>query len=310
MRSRSLNLYLERRDPLSAGRTVGRLLLGDVSSPSQDKAGRLALHLEFFADEAMKSDPPADWVAMSASLWTGNRPAEQVGLVQIDQFQRPPFPPVPLNRLTELEWEWQLLPTDVELVERIRAANDPSAPIWLNLEVQGIVTTPEGVRGVYGDSQINIELSLWQRLLTHMGYTTSPSGLAALSNSVYADDSWREAARRLEPARNHLRRGETYPALEACLSGLEAFVTAPYRDASWKERLASLPDQKAIGVAGWLAGLGDYLNKVGHHRDRQEREPDGDLAVMPANQWEAEIAVASTQLAITYLLRQGTNSSQ
>lgn len=304
MRSSSLHLYLERREPTSGGRPVGRLLLGDVSMHPQNKAATLALNLEFFADDAMKSDPPADWVAMSATLRTSNPPTEQVGRVQIEQFQRPPFPPLPLNRLTELQWDWRLLPTDVELVERIRGANDPSAPIWLNLEVQGIVTIPEGVRGVYGSAQITIELSLWQRLLTQMGYTTSPSGLAALSDSVYADNSWREAARRLEPARNHLRRGETYSALEACLSQLEAFETAPYRDASWKERLASLPDQKAVGVAGWLAGLGDYLNKVGHHRDRREREAAGDLAIMPADQWEAELAVASTQLAITYLLRQ------
>jgi len=302
--STSLYLYLERRDPSNAGASVGRLLLGDVSLHPQAKAATLALNLEFFADETMKSDPPADWVTMAATVRTNNPPTEPVGTVLIEHHQRPPFPPLPLNRRTEVHWEWQLLPSDVELVERVRAANDPAAPIWLGLDVQAILATPEGVLGVNGHTQITIELSLWQRLLTQLHYTTSPSGLAALSSSTYADPSWREAARRLEPARNHLRRGETYPALEACLSQLEAFVTAPYRDASWKERLASLPDQKAIGVAGWLAGLGDYLNKVGHHRDRQEREPAGDLAAMPADQWEAELAVASTQLAITYLLRQ------
>lgn len=307
MGNSSIYLYLERREPTNAGGNVGQLLFGDVSQHPQNQAGALALNLEFFADEATKLDPPADWVAMTATVRTTNPPTVPIGTVKIDHLQRPPFPPVPLNRRSEVQWEWQLLPSDVEQVERVRAAGDPSAPIWLAIEVRAILNTPEGVRGVNGNGQITIELSLWQRLLAQLNYTTSPSGLVALSNSVYADTSWREAERRLETARKHLRRGETYPALEACLSQLEAFATAPYRDASWKEQLASLPDQKAVGVAGWFAGLGDYLNKVGHHRDRGGREPAGDLAVMPADQWEAELAVASTQLAITYLLRQRGN---
>lgn len=81
----------------------------------------------------------------------------------------------------------------------------------------------------------------------------------------------RQAAVRIIPGRVYIH--------QVLASQLEAFVTARYRDVSWKEQLALLPDQKVIGVAGWLAVLGDYLNKVGHHRDREAREPAGDLAV-------------------------------
>lgn len=300
--AQSVSLYLELRETTNADAFVGRLLLGDVEAHPSIQ-GVLVLNLEFFAQPTMQTDPPANWAAMSAKLHTTTSPAYTVGSVKIEHLQRPPFPPVPMNRQTSVQWIWELFPADVEAVERQRASADPSAPLYFSLHIRGIVDTPRGVLGVQGSGQIKIELSQWQRLLKSSGYTIGPSGLVALSNAVLEDNSWKEATRRLDPARSQLRRGSTHAALEQCLSQMEAFVTAPYTPSSWIKALGGQPEQKRTAIAAWMAGLATYLNRVGHHRDRGDRDSAGDLALMPAEHWEAELGVTATQMAIAYLLR-------
>lgn len=190
------------------------------------------------------------------------------------------------------------------MVEQGRSAS-PASPIHLQLSVEGVAETASGVLGVTGEGTFRIELSQWHRLLEQIGYTISPSILASLSSGALDEPGWREAAKRLEPARQHLRRGEDYAALEACLGQLEALATAPYQQQSWKSLLETMPAQKAESLGKWISGLATYLNRVGHHRSRDQRDPDGDLAIMPVDHWEAELAVASTQIALSYLLRIG-----
>ena len=299
--SSELWLYFRRRQAGNAGASAGRLLINDVEASTV--TGSLVIRLEFLPSTD-SSDPenPTNWVSLNATIRTQISPIQEVGTVKIDHPNQPPFPPTPPNLSTSVQWSWQLLPRDVEVIERIRSLS-PSSPIHLQLAVDGIAQTSSGVLGVAGDGTFRIELSHWHRLLEQMGYSMSPSMLATLSSGSLDEPSFREAAKRLEVARQHLRRGEDYAALEGCLGQLEALATAPYRQESWKALLEKLPEQKAESLAKWIAGLATYLNRVGHHRSREERDEDGDLAIMPLNHWESELAVASTQIALSYLLR-------
>ncbi len=87
-----------------------------------------------------------------------------------------------------------------------------------------------------------------------------------------------------------------------CLRQFERIVTAPYSRDSWKG-LFDVPGQKEDGMVAALAGHCTYLNKVGHHRSRQERDQDGGLVEMPVDQWEAELAVGTSQFLLAYALR-------
>jgi hypothetical protein len=78
--------------------------------------------------------------------------------------------------------------------------------------------------------------------------------------------SWREAEKRLAPARDRLREGEGYAALEVCLRQFEALACKGYTQDAWKGRW-QLPAQKERGLTSALAGFCSYLNLIGHHLD-------------------------------------------
>jgi hypothetical protein len=299
--SSQLQLYFRRNQHGFVNASVGRFIIHEIEADASQRG--LSLKVEFLPDaNASSPQAPTYWVRLEATIRTQLSPAQIVGSVRIDQPNQPPFPPTPPNRTTSVAWLWHLLPQDVELIEQSHSLQ-PAAPIYVDLSVEGIAQTAEGVFGVEGHEQVKIELSQWRRLLGEIGYSIAPSGLAALSAAALTDNSWREAAKRLEPARDALARGETHAALETCLSQLESLETAPYKVETWKARFAAMPDQKRDSLAAWAAGLGTYLNRVGHHRSREQRDQEGDLTSMPLDQWEAELTVASTQIVLAYLLR-------
>jgi hypothetical protein len=297
--SSDINLYFNVRDTINQVANVGRLLLHDVE-PDAPNAASLRLRIEFFPVQS--EDDGRYWVALDAIASTQLEPRLQVGRIVVDPKQQPAFPPTPTSRSTNVLWSWHFLPSDIEIVELARS-QQPDHPIYLRLEVAGVAQTSSGAIGVNGEGSVKIELSQWHRLLEGMGYSVSPSGIAALGSANLDHHAWRDAAARLEMAREHLRRGEDYAALEACLSQLEAVVTAPFKADSWSSKTADMPDQKSGSIAAWLSGLATYLNRVGHHRSRSERDADGDLTEMPLDHWEAELAVASTQVALAYVIR-------
>jgi hypothetical protein len=67
--------------------------------------------------------------------------------------------------------------------------------------------------------------------------------------------------------------------------------------------MVSYLTRRGVGIAALLSGLATYCNKVGHHSDREWRDESGDLQPMPLDQWEADLAVAVSQFALTYALR-------
>jgi len=198
----------------------------------------------------------------------------------------------------------------VERVEATRAIQ-PSAPIYFRIEVEGIAKLIDANTGVTTDvvpiqgssMQLVIELSQWERLLQGLEYNLPPSHPALAGLPVLDHPTWKDAAKRLENARSHHRSGEDYDALRECLSTLEALVHAPYDQASWKNLLKGLPVQKADGVAELMSGVATYCNRIGHHRDRSERNAAGEFPTMPLEHWEADVVLGAVQFILTYALR-------
>ena len=148
-----------------------------------------------------------------------------------------------------------------------------------------------------------MELSHWERLVQALGYSVPPSQASLVGPATRDHPSWTDATGRLANARSHLRHGEDYDALRESLGAVEALVTAPYSAGSWRPLLASLPAQKADGLAELFSGFATFCNKIGHHRERSERDGAGDLPAMPLDHWEADIAVALAQYVLTYASR-------
>ncbi|MHB8289271.1 MAG: hypothetical protein ACYDEY_08555 [Acidimicrobiales bacterium] len=100
-----------------------------------------------------------------------------------------------------------------------------------------------------------------------------------------------------------MRTGEDYDALRECLSAFEGLVTTPYSASSWKALVTTVPEQKADGLAEPFSGFARLCNKIGHHRDRVNRDSSGDLPTMRLDHWEADAAVGVAQLLPAYSSR-------
>jgi hypothetical protein len=303
--SDELQLFIQQFGQSQLVSGLGRLVIHNVEQHPTEQG--LGFDVEFFQSQIdrFNTDPPTHWVSFAATVETQQRPYRQVGKVTIEEKQRPAFSPPPLNTLTRVKWTWQLTPEDVELVEQTRNP-DREAPIWLSLRIDAVAQFSEGTFGVTSATNDNfrIESSKWRTLLKSIGFTVGPSGVIALTGANLEHASWHEAAKRLEPARKHLREGEDYAALEACLGELEKLVTAPFNAENWKTGpLVGMPEQKRDSVAAWIGGLATTLNRVGHHKDRRDRASTGDLKEMPLDHWEAELIVQSAHSVLAYALR-------
>jgi hypothetical protein len=284
---------------------LGRLMIRGFQP--ETAAGRLKLDLEFFQEDNSRllSDvnrPPPRWIDLGATVTTNQAVQYTVGTVEIQLYERPAFKPAAPNTRTRVNWLWKLAPEDVERIEAARAPQ-PAAPVYLTITVNGSVQLHDGVYGFAGSGSLTIATSEWEALLASLGYTLRPSQLGTVGVATRESSAWHDAERRLEQARRHLRAGHDYDALDSCLSELESLVTQPYADQSWKPLVDGMPDQKSSGITRWLGGFATYLNKVGHHKDRSERSPDGDLQLMPLDHWEAELAVAAAHVVLAYALQ-------
>jgi hypothetical protein len=299
-------LYLQIQGGGPPDTVLGRLMIRGVQQESA--ASRLRLDVEFFQEDNARLLPELDvpqprWIDLRAAIRLNQTPQYKVGEVEIQLYDQPAFKPVPLNARTRVGWIWKLWPEDVERIEQARSLQ-PASPLILSIEVAGSVQLRDGVYGFAGSSgSLNIATSDWETLLTSMGYTLGPSRLALVGGATRDAAAWHEAERRLEEARRHLRAGRDYEALVACLGELEGVVTGPYTEQSWKEIVDGFPEQKGGSIARWFSGFATYLNRVGHHKDREQRDVQGDLLQMPLDHWEAELAVASAHFVLAYALQ-------
>lgn len=298
-------------------RIAGTLTVREVGFSGQYVRAQKCLDIEV---ETQPENPPImvsnrntqvpavfKWLTLEAEIWTTQTPRRQIGRVVIPELG---MLPIGSTRHGPAKWQWAIAPEDAEAVERMRAVQ-PGAPLYFEIEIRGTAK----IMGTGGETasiealrsgaapHLVIEHSQWERLLGSLEYTLPPSHVSLAGRPALDHPSWSAASKALEPARQHHRLGEDYDALRRCLSALEALVHAPYNAASWQERLGTLPQQKANGVAELLSGLATYCNRIGHHRDRAERDSSGDLHPMPLDHWEADLVLGAAQFLLTYAIR-------
>jgi hypothetical protein len=203
-----------------------------------------------------------------------------------------------------VSWLWQLLPEDLERIERYRSDNPRLGPTF-RFVLSGIVyVVGDGQpQSIAGEGSFQVPLSDWEDYLLALGYGVPLSVSESTTMSFTNHPSWGNAATNLDIARKRLATGDDYLALEACLNQFEAVVTAPYDASSWSNLVEGMPPQKARSVKELLAAHCQYLNRVGHHRGRQAPAGQEDLQQMPLDHWEAQAAVATSQFLLAYALR-------
>jgi hypothetical protein len=313
-----VKLYLVKPgDQTYSSQAVGRYSLRGIESTGQtiDSMKCLSIEVESHGPEQPLAVADAkgqqhlltmSWLQLEVMISTRTTPRRPVGRVHIDEKGMLPLGP---GNARLGSWTWEVRDEDAEIVDQARS-NQPSAPLYFHVDISGIGKLIDG-SGQFFDlvairsarQQLQVELSHWDRLLQALGYTVPPSEASVVTRGALEHPAWADATKRLENARLHLRHGEDYDALRECLSALEGLVSAPYNAQSWKSRLASVQDQKADGLAELLSGFATYCNRIGHHRERQNRNDAGDLPVMPLDHWEADLAVAVAQYLLTYASR-------
>jgi hypothetical protein len=317
-----VTLYLVKPgDQTHSSQAVGRYTIRGIESTGQTIDSMKCLSIEVEAHGPQQALAVVDakgqqhpltvsWLQVAAVISTRTTPRRPVGQVHVDEKGMLPLGPGNARLGT---WTWEVREEDVELVDQARS-NQPSIPIYFYLDISGIGKLIDD-SGQFFDlvairsagQQLQVELSHWDRLLQAIGYTVPPSQPSVVTRGTLEHPAWADATKRLENARLHLRHGEDYDALRECLSALEGLVSAPYNAPSWKSRLTSVQDQKADGLAELLSGFATYCNRIGHHRERQNRNDAGDLPVMPLDHWEADLAVALAQYLLTYASRLRSN---
>lgn len=246
----------------------------------------------------------ARWIALSANIEDVHRSGQTVfGRVLMEtQGSMPTWPD--LGQSTSYpEWTWRLNAADIEALDRAWVEAQAKVQLQLRLRVEGIVQIGGNVVGIRSpdSSRLQLARSEWDDMVDRLGYRTSPS-IRGVGGTLSAA-AWSTAETNLKDANRQLRDGEARDALGTALDQFEALVTQPYVPNAWDALLPSMPAQKRDGLAAMLGGVCTYLNKVGHHRSRSERDAEGQLIEMPVDHWEGELGLGISQLLLTYAVR-------
>lgn len=199
-------------------------------------------------------------------------------------------------------WVWKLnREGTLSEIERLRRGND----LTISFELQGLASVPtENEQRIVIPIEVlgrhRIPQSDWARWLVSWHYEPGKAISWPLDDRHWPE--WNAIQNDMEGATLALGRGEGHQALTQCLSALEKIQTAPYNAKSWENKFA-VDDQKRAALSELFSGLGTYLNKVGHHRAREGGVPGGDNPQSPVEHWEAELAVAMSQLILAYIRR-------
>lgn len=273
---------------------VGRLLQKSAQIEPGSWRG-VSLAFEWVPESGM--DDGLRWLGFEVRIESRRPAAPILGRVIVDDDQ---WPGSTATSRDTVRWRWLLLDEDIEAIDRDRPEGS-SGPLVLRAVASGLADIRGEVFPVFGDGQIELALSHWDDLTRALGYEAPPS-VSRAAGVAATHSTWRDAAHALEPARAALARGETYTALELCRDQLEGLAQPPYATTGWAALFSHLPEQKQAALQELLSGLGTYLNKVGHHRDRKATD-EGEFQAMPVEHWEAELMVAVTQLILGYALR-------
>lgn len=197
-----------------------------------------------------------------------------------------------------IEWTWGLLAQDIAAIEAYRQDRELQVSFSLN----GVYENARGVSSFYGSSLTTIALSEWYKVLDK--YTIAYNAAIQVPPSLFNDHSWSIATEKLKNVNHLLWRGETRQALKECLSLIEGYVTNPYDRNNWDKCIDEGEfSQRRVGLISLFSGISTFLNKVGHHRSKDERDVSDQLIFMPLDHYEAEIMQLMTQLVVVYLER-------
>ena len=197
-----------------------------------------------------------------------------------------------------IEWTWGLLAHEISALEAHRRGND----LQVNLNLNGIYRDTGGIASFFGNSLTAIPLSEWSKVLDK--YAITNNAAIQVPQSLFNDNSWLIAADKLKDVNHLLYRGETRQALQQCLSLIEGYVTNPYDRNNWDKCIDKDENsQRRDGLKALFSGISTFLNKVGHHRSKDERDENDQLIFMPLDQYEAEIMQLMTHLVVVYLER-------
>jgi hypothetical protein len=296
MKGQDLSLHV--RDPYGP---IGRLIFKSLTAVTSPYKG-LQLEMDFVPWPSFQQVGAVRWLSLTAVVTDQKVEQRTYGRMPIDLNQEaPPVQPVAPGTV---RWLWRLLPEDLDRIERFRHDNPRVGPTF-RIEVKGIIHAVDSgpPQSVGGEGTFQVPLSDWEDYLISLGYGVPLAVSESTAMSFMNHPSWAAATTNLELARKRLATGDDYLALEACLSQFEAVVTKPYDTDAWSKLVERMPAQKANSVKALLAAHCQYLNRVGHHRDRQAAAGEDNLQQMPLNHWEAQSAVATSQFLLAYAIR-------
>lgn len=244
-------------------------------------------------------DPQPQILSLSARAQLSEGQVQPLGMMTLNPFC--------LSNDGQYYWDWHLTNSDIErIIEKNR--HDSDLQIHLRFDgILGVQITGTGLVlfNIQGANHFKLSRSTWNTFLQVSGHTGEFIEVLPTTVIKSGDPSWNAAVKRLAGARRQLTVGYTYLALEECLSILEKVTPEPYNSKQWLNFLSELniaPDSKREAIANLFAGVGTYLNKVGHHHSRTEKNENTQEHVRPPlDAYEAEILLAATHLVLTYI---------
>lgn len=210
-----------RPGPLPA--SVGGFVIRELQWFGAPESGALRFSLHFTPDEGIALEG-SRFVSVEAEVQTRQSPVRSRGKVIIAPDKRPQLN---VTGPQSLEWGWTLLPEDLDAIEAVTPPGDR----WrsFTLKISGIVQLSSGTFPVTGSSDFRVPLSEWEDLLRSLGYGVSPAVAQLAGLPATTHPSWADVERRLAPARQALRAGETRRAMTVCLDQFSALADKPYR---------------------------------------------------------------------------------
>lgn len=282
----------------------GRVATVKLKSPLCTSEGLVEFEAEI--------SPAYEWLWVGVVIGPSSSAAEHYGAVHASPSRFTYYPPgelptVPVGVAQQQTWAtakflWALRPSDVDSIERTRRGGD----LLVYWDMEGLIQFGDRVATVHGQNQIRLPSSDWHRILetwrkTHPGST---------AGNVKEHPSWSQVQTHLEKSRRLLDTGETRASIEAILQAMEAYVTAPYSLKAWEEALPDVNPQKREALAELFSGYATFLNRVGHHRSRDQRDESGALAEMPLDHYEGALMVGMAPYVFAYLERLGVRKAK
>jgi hypothetical protein len=299
VRTNALHLWPRGR-PARNNQTLGSILITGIDGPWSSGDGGLRMGIEYRPPkEETEQRRLVDLAPRIVSTWPTRRTYGRVRPVA----DMPGQEGLLGKQTTTLWWLWSLTPDEVETIEGDRVPNAGAETLPFNLEVNGIAAVGSETWGFGGDVQFSLPTADWLGLLRSLGYTTPASLQDLAGQSLTLAPSWAWAHDKIQDARRHLALGEDREALRTAYVLFDAISPNPYK-AKWDEVLADpdLPAEKAAVIRALLHANANVLSKLGRHpsfdltdgRDRQ---------MLPLDHWEAELAIALSQLLLASVER-------